>query len=94
MALQYQFKKKHADAIIVIPGYKKEITAKNLTDEEAKRILKKFPHLAHNIEPIGSEAEAKSDASDAAEKPARKSSGRKRGGKAKADASNESGAGE
>lgn len=52
----YRFKEEYADAQIVIPGFRKPINQDNLTDEIAAMIIKKFPHLAHNIELAKNEA--------------------------------------
>lgn len=80
---KYQFKKKYADAIIVIPGLKKEITAKTVTDKDAEMILKKFPHLAHNIEEVKAE---EADASEGGEADApKKPAGRRGRGKKEAE---------
>lgn len=58
----YRFKEKHADAVIVIPGIREEITASNLTEAKAEMILKKYPQFAHNIEQVIPEEKPKKKA--------------------------------
>lgn len=47
---KYRFKKEFSDARIAIAGFGEEVTKDNLTDELGDRILKSYPHLAHNLE--------------------------------------------
>ena len=66
----YRFKKEHRDAVIRISHFKEPITADNLTEEKAQVIVKKYPHLAHNIENVSQETIEKDlkAAEEAAEK--------------------------
>jgi hypothetical protein len=56
----WRFKNEFKDAQIVIAAHGIVITSKNLTDERAEMIVKKFPQYAHNLEQVadGGDGEA------------------------------------